>query len=296
MQLKPPCTYDEQLVRLQKHGMIIENEEEALDFLVHVGYYRLTGYALQFRISEHNSDFVSGTSFAQVRAICEFDEEIRNLFWPFIESIEVYYRTIISYYFSVEHCILPPYDQHYDYSYYNDEKKIEAFFNSFKKQQKYEKNNLIFKHHLAKYNDRYPLWAITEMVSFSELSKLYACMKKEDEDRIASVVQSGGKMLRNNLHCLSVLRNHCAHAARLYNVRFAPPIMFSTSFLQNNPEIKNDTLFAFIILLAKRIPTFPQKKAFLESVIALLNKYKQSVDYTYIGAPKEYEECLNRWS
>ena len=46
--------------------------------------------------------------------------------------------------------------------------------------------------------------------------------------------------LENHLHCLAVLRNKCAHAARMYNTDFNPPAKFTTSFLRKHPEIKNN--------------------------------------------------------
>ena len=46
----------------------------------------------------------------------------------------------------------------------------------------------------------------------------------------------GKDTLENHLHCLSVLRNKCAHAARMYNTDFNPPAKFTSSFLRKHPE------------------------------------------------------------
>ena len=37
------------------------------------------------------------------------------------------------------------------------------------------------------------------------------------------MVGVGKDTLENHLHCLSVLRNKCAHTARMYNTDFNPP-------------------------------------------------------------------------
>jgi abortive infection bacteriophage resistance protein len=42
------------------------------------------------------------------------------------------------------------------------------------------------------------------------------------------------KTLENHLRCLPVLRNKCAHAARMYNTDFNPTAKFTASFLRNN--------------------------------------------------------------
>lgn len=55
MNLKKPATFDEQIGILEKHGISINNCKHAKDILKFANYYRLTGYALQFRVSENES-------------------------------------------------------------------------------------------------------------------------------------------------------------------------------------------------------------------------------------------------
>ena len=86
-----------------------------------------------------------------------------------------------------------------------------------------------------------PLWVIVELMSFSNLSKLYSSMYYSEKDVIANMVGVGRDTLENHLHCLSVLRNKCAHSARMYNTDFNPPAMFTTSLLRKHPEIKNNS-------------------------------------------------------
>ena len=84
--------------------------------------------------------------------------------------------------------------------------------------------------------------------------KLYSSMYYSEKDAIAHMVGIGRDTLENHLHCLSVLRNKCAHAARMYNTDFNPPAKFTTSFLRKHPEIKNNSLFAYTLVLLKRLP------------------------------------------
>lgn len=49
MDLKKPLSFTDQLQKLKEHGVVISDEEEAVRILKTVNYYRLTGYALQFR-------------------------------------------------------------------------------------------------------------------------------------------------------------------------------------------------------------------------------------------------------
>lgn len=82
--LKKPLPIVGQIERLKFHNMIIPDEGFAAEVLMNVNYYRLSGYALQFRISENNSDFIQGTMFDNVYEIYKFDEELRGLLRVYI--------------------------------------------------------------------------------------------------------------------------------------------------------------------------------------------------------------------
>ena len=55
-------------------------------------------------------------------------------------------------------------------------------------------------------------------------------MYYSEKDAIVHMVGVGRDTLENHLHCLSVLRNKCAHAARMYNTDFNPPAKFTTLY------------------------------------------------------------------
>lgn len=182
MELKKPLTFDEQLHKLESHGMIIANYEEAKNVLKTVNYYRFTGYALQFRKS--------------------------------------------------------PYDQHYDENNFYNKKGYREVMDAFGKEKNYYKDSLIIKHHKLKYSSKMPLWVIVELMSFSNMSKLYSSMYYSEKDAIAHTIGVSRDTLENHLHCLAVLRNKCAHAARMYNTEFFPPAKFTSSFLRKHPEMQ----------------------------------------------------------
>ena len=59
MEIKPPVDYCQQLGKIAKRGCIIDNEQEALEFLKKVNYYRLTAYFLPFKTQDDR--YISGT-------------------------------------------------------------------------------------------------------------------------------------------------------------------------------------------------------------------------------------------
>ncbi len=289
--LKRPLSFSEQVNKLKSHGMIVEDETAAENILKQINYYRFTGYALQFRMPEKNSDYARGTSFYQVYRIYSFDEAIRDVCRRYIEIAEVYYRTQIAYGFSMSKCASSPHDQHYDESNFYNKDGYRAVMNSFLREHDYHKDSLVVKHHDKKYNGKLPLWAMVELMSFSSISKLYSSMYYSEKDTIAAAVNTGRNTLENHLHCLSVLRNKCAHAARLYNTKFSPPVKFPKSFLRTYREVRNDSMFAYILMLSQRLPDISYKASFVSDVLKIINEFQEDIDLSLIGFPQDFE-CL----
>ena len=294
MDLKKPLSFDEQLDKLIEHGIVISDREMAKDILKKVNYYRLTGYALQFRKNPSSSDYNAGTTFETVYNLYKVDEILRDTFRRYIEKAEVYYRTQIAYGFSLSKCTVAPYNQHYDENNFYNKKGYNEVMENFGREKNYYKDSLIVKHHQEKYSSKMPLWVIVELMSFSNMSKLYSSMYYSEKDTIAKMIGTGRDTLENHLHCLSVLRNKCAHAARMYNTEFNPPAKFSTAFLRKHPEIKNNSLFAYVLVLLKRLPDNKDKKSLIESVENVISEYKNDIDMKRIGFPENYLEIMNK--
>ena len=293
MNLKKPATFDEQICILEKHGISINNCNHAKDILKFVNYYRLTGYALQFRVSENESLYTGNISFDDVYNIYKADEHLRNLLRLYIEKAEIYYRTQIAYGFAISKCTVPPYDQHYNENNFYDKGGYNHVMVNFGREKDYYKDSLIVKHHKDKYSGKMPIWVMVELMSFSGLSKLYKSMYISEKSEIAKAIGVNYTTLENHLHCLSVLRNKCAHGARLYNTEFYPPAKFTSEFLKRNPEIKNNSLFAYILILLKRLPDKQSKQELIGSVQNLIEQYKNDIDIKLMGFPTNYISVFN---
>lgn len=292
MQLKPPTTFDKQLDKLAEHNIKVPSKDHCKAVLSYNNYYRLSGYALQYRIDPNNSDCVPGTSFDEILKIYQFDSKLRCCLREYIEIAEVYYRTQISYCFAHAKCSQPPHDQHYDVNNYYFKKGFKEIIDSFGRQRFYYKDSLIIKHHKSKYGNRLPLWAIVELLSFSDLSKLYSAMYYSEQNLIANAIGTGPIMLKNHLHCLSVLRNKCAHAARLYNTEFNPPAQFPSTFLKKNPNIANNTLFAYILVLIKRLPDNTSRMRCVRDIVELVDNRPEGVELKLMGFPDDWATVL----
>lgn len=292
MDLKEPLPFEKLAERMEEHHVIIPDKAEAVRFLRKTGYYRLTGYLLQYRVSENNSD-LQPVSFHDLLAIYNFDSEIRNFLRKYIEIAEIYYRTQISHWFSLMRCSEPPHDQHYDERDFYLKKSYREVMQKYNRDKKeYYGDTLVMQHHQQQYGGREPLWVITEILSFSNLSKLYKSMHDEEQIKIAKEVGARNDVLANHLHCITILRNKCAHAARLYNTKMAKPAKLPKRFLKSYPDIKNNSLFAYMVMLLKRMPDEETKEDFIREFTDIAERNKTAVDLRLIGMPENYKKVL----
>ena len=73
------------------------------------------------------------------------------------------------------------------------------------------RNAPVVKHHLDKYEGRFPIWVIMEFFSTGMLSFTYADLKRGDRKAIAKMYGTGDQQLLSWLRAFTELRNKCAH-------------------------------------------------------------------------------------
>ena len=292
--LKKPLTFSEQVEKLNEHGIIIKDAEKKAveEYLGHVNYYKLTGYTLQFRKEAESSNFATPHTFSEIKKLYDFDADMRQMLRGYLEIVETYCKTQIANSFALEKCMTPPYDQHYDEANYFNKIGFQHIMQNFGKEQSYYADSLIVLHHMKKYAGKMPLWVMMELMSFSSVSKFYKAMFVSSQKRISKNFGVGFRTLGNHLHCLAVLRNKCSHAGRLMNVRYNPPAHLSRKFLNDHPSVSSSSLFAYLLVLKWRLPTSEHKSNFQEDLFAILEKYKDIVDLSLIGFPKNYKNLL----
>ncbi len=149
------------------------------------------------------------------------------------------------------------------------------------------------KHHFNKYADKMPVWVMMELMTCSSVSLFYHALYLSDKNVIATQVGISTSTLENHLHALSVIRNKCSHGVRLYNSLINPPVRFNKSFLRNNPSIRNDSLFAYVLMLIKRLPSDDERKNFRDKLNRIVKKYEADIDLNLIGFPKNYRELMH---
>ncbi len=92
---KPALTESELLARWQSRGLVLPDEQRALRYIRHIGYYRLSAYVRSFEGSQRDV-LRPGTTFDQVLSLYVFDRQLRLLVLDAIERVEVALRASVS--------------------------------------------------------------------------------------------------------------------------------------------------------------------------------------------------------
>lgn len=213
---KPPKSFDEQIDLLIERGMLVKDRDRAKRYLAHLNYYRLAAYWLPFEQDHPTHQFKPGTDFDLILEHYIFDRELRLLVMDAIERVEVSLRTRWAYHLA--HTYGP--HAHLQRDLFKPTWNHAEHINNLK--ETVSRSSELFVKHFSKYEEELPpLWVICEIMTLGQLSKWYANLQKSrDRNAIAHVYNLDEVNLTSFLHHLSIVRNTCAHHARLWNRSF----------------------------------------------------------------------------
>ncbi|MCZ4652708.1 Abi family protein [Gordonia amicalis] len=237
--LKPWLSIDDQIQRLTDRGMLIKDRAQVKHALTVVGYYRLSGYWYPYREPDPTThgrrldDFIEGTDFAEVQALYEFDCMFKNLLLRGIERVEVAFRSRIGHLVG-EWGPLAHSESHRFRSTFDHAKWWKTAKHRIDRARGRDET---VDHHDQYYGGEIPIWVLTDLLDFSDLSMLYAGMIAPDQRTIAewfnvtaasdiskTALKNWNKNppLTNWLEHLCIVRNICAHHGRLWNRQLTP--------------------------------------------------------------------------
>lgn len=216
---KQPTDITTQLAMLKQRGLIITEEDTALKQLASISYFRLANYWKIFETDENTHQFASSTRLEDVISLYNFDKELSSIIFMAIQDIEVALRTRIIHFFSMSHGAFWFMEE----SKFNSRNLFQTCLDSIKTELCRSKEEFL-QEHFAKYDTppMPPVWKTLEVVSFGNLSKLYANIKdvKVKKQVAKSVGLPQYMYLESWMRSLTVLRNCCAHHSRVWNRRY----------------------------------------------------------------------------
>lgn len=215
--IKPALSVSEQVKLLLDKGLIIDDCKKAEQFLLCTNYYRLSGYWLNKLETKNPADkFIKGTTFNDIISIYRFDCKLRSFLFDGISKFEVSFRTQWAYNMSTLGA----------FSYKELQNAISEknhWENINKTLHEYDRSTELFVEHYKNTYIEYlpPVWIVCEIFSFGTLSCWYKnLVNGKIKDKIAEFYHIDSKLCESWLHSISVLRNFCAHQARLVNKKF----------------------------------------------------------------------------
>ena len=215
------------------------DRNHAVAILKAVGYYRLTGYLYPFRESEQYVDdddrtrtrvlggYRADTRLDHAEAIIDFDRQLRMLVMDGVERIEVAARMQMGYVLGRTSPFAHEDPLCFTEAFVKagtDPESGDPVPSSHEKwlkrtgERRAKSDEQFVAHFREKYDDRMPVWALTELLELGQLSVLYRGLRQQDAEEIALAFGAPTKKLMVSwLASLNYVRNVAAHHARLFN-------------------------------------------------------------------------------
>ncbi|MGC6423818.1 MAG: Abi family protein [Lentimonas sp.] len=218
---KPALTFDQQADRLLERGLIAERDA-LLQRLMATNYFRLSSYAWPFLEDDR---YREDTTLEQVWRLYTFDHRLRTLFIDAIESIEVQMRTQLAYHFAHAHGQFaymepgnfPNFDEDTD----DFKKKWKGKLKQIVNRSLDPKGSETFAvNYFRDYGDRHdllPIWMIAELMDLGATLSFFRGVSIDIRKEVASTIGQPEELVLSWLTGLNVVRNRCAHHARLWN-------------------------------------------------------------------------------
>ncbi|WP_417607083.1 Abi family protein [Oceanimonas baumannii] len=288
-------SFEEQLALLQQRGLLVDNPEAAKSYLERLGYYRLSGYWYPFRQLAHQQDadavvprrlntFIPGSHFADVVQLYIFDKKLRLLAMDALERIEMAVRVDIAHRLGEvdPHAHENPACLHGHFS--KQIQKRGPAKGKTEHQLWLEKYHGLlhrarrqpFVAHYQRHYEKLPIWVAIEVWDFGMMSKLYAGMKKADQDSIAQKYgATDGQMFASWLRSLNFIRNVSAHHSRLWNINILEraPIPTSGDFDQ---RLKNARPFFYFCLMQAMLRIICPRSSWGQRLVAIVNEFPET--------------------
>jgi abortive infection bacteriophage resistance protein len=288
---KPPLSFGAQADLILGRGLV-GDRNALVARLRSVNYYRLSAYWYTFRDVQAGDDrLLPGTTLDTVWRRYVFDRHLRLQVMDAVERIEVALRTEIVNAFTLVHgpfghlnrANLPglsPEDHRFlmDRVHAEQGKSREDFVRHY--QDKYTSETEL------------PLWMAVELMTFGTMYTLFRGLPSRTKKDVARTYGLHAPVLASWLRMLNLVRNICAHHARLWNREFdAKPLIPETKHDPNWHEpvtIGPDRMFGVLSVLYYLLKQVAPQSAWKTRFKQLLADYPD-VPIRFMGLPDNWD-------
>lgn len=298
---KQILTIPQQLQSYMNAGMQISSQNEVIDALQSVGYYRLRGYSFHL-YDNKTKKYHPGINFSDVLKLYHFDRELSHLLFGMASSIEVALRCRLCDAMLVHGDALILTNP----SYFSDKqlfwKNLATLSNEISRS-----NDVFIRHNYENHNGEIPLWAAVEVTSFGTLSKIIKNLQTGTGSAFSSIashycyqsakgkpVTPSHKMLCSWIQAVVVLRNICAHNSRIYNrtISTHPTILIADQITPVTPNPQHNGLYQILLAMKYLRPSDDVWKSFFSDMQSLFAKYQGCFDYGRMNFPADWQAHL----
>lgn len=312
--VKPGTSVEDQIALLRSRGMDIPDDLGG-QWLNVVSYYRLSGYWFpQRQISADGrtrvDQFKPGTAFSTVVALYEADRKLRTLIHDGMERIEIAFRTHL-----VSAIAMPSPLGYRDRETYRSSFDLDSWLSTAERRvARSKRRSEPIKHYDERYAGQYPLWVLSEVLDFSDISKLFDGLPYARQRRIAeslgiefdldSLSRSQRSRVQRRhpmaawLEQLTVLRNACAHHARVWNKSYVPAPTAALRMidgLQALPVGQSERVYGSLVVMSKLLESISPCSSWPTRVHELIRDHflaNPMVTQESMGLPDDWSEGL----
>jgi abortive infection bacteriophage resistance protein len=219
--MKLAKTILEQIALLKSQNLVFVDEIKAAQFLLKNNYYRLSGYWRKYQMDngKGENNFIDNITFEQIVTLYELDALLANLLQKGLRIFEVCFRSKFAYYMTHSE----PSGQflyHKQSSYNNkvaENENPEDLLIKINKEITRTNNKSIKRYQRI---EDIPILIGIEMLSFNTVSRMYSRWINKDVIKKVSAefnLFKGYDSSIPTIRSLVILRNLCAHQARIWN-------------------------------------------------------------------------------
>ena len=305
---KQPLSLEELVDRLMARGLHVPEPDRAARYLRHIGYYRLSPYAIPFRQAGTDHTFRPGTGFDDLLDLYAFDRTLRLLVMDALERVEVAVRAALTDHMSTAHG-----DSHWytKARHFRDQSRHAKLMRIIKEtcdarlrgSPESGADSLVHRsaleHYLTTYGspDQPPSWLMVESLTIGQLAGLYKNLAaRADRTAVAKSIGLTEPVLASWLATYVRVRNVCAHHGRLWNLGLgvypAIPASPKVSWLTDPealPDNSKKRLYPVLISLQSVLDTVSPRSSWARRLHALLTT-RPPMNLSGMGIPANWAD------
>ena len=291
---KPALPHAELAKQWSDRGMAVPDQDRALRYLRHIGYYRLSPYTIPFQFRDGSHRFRPGTTFDDILDLYVFDRQLRLLVLDALERVEVAVRAgltdIMSERAGGPHWYVDP--MHFTSRSKHDRLLSEIrdeCAQQLRRQPEPAGDAMTYpsalEHYLITYGfpELPPSWVMVEMLTIGQLSHLYSNISpRSARTAIARSLGLNEAVLTSWLKTYVRVRNVCAHHGRLWNVGLgvypAIPADASITWLVDRTvldevDARRHRLYPVLVSLQTVLSTVSPRSTWAQRLVQLLEQH-----------------------